>query len=38
MHQHNMICAEIDTGKRKLDVALTDGRLPLEADNNSAAT
>ena len=36
MHQHNMICAGIDTGKRKLDVALTDGRLPLEADNNSA--
>jgi transposase len=36
MHQHNMICAGIDTGKRKLDVALTDGRLPLEADNDSA--
>jgi transposase len=35
MPQHNMICAGIDTGKRKLDVALTDGRQRLEADNNS---
>jgi len=35
MRQHNMICAGIDTGKRKLDVALTDGRQQFEADNES---
>src|ERR1700676_3588124 len=36
MHQHNMVCAGIDTGKRKLDVALTDGEQRLQVDNNSA--
>lgn len=34
MHKHNMACAGIDTGKRKLDVALKDGRQRLTADNN----
>jgi transposase len=36
MQQHNMVCAGIDTGKRKLDVALTDGRRRLQTDNNAA--
>jgi transposase len=31
-----MVCAGIDTGKRKLDVALTDARQRLEADNDCA--
>jgi transposase len=35
MQQHNMVCAGIDTGKRKLDVALMDNRQRLRADNNS---
>ena len=34
MRKHNMVCAGIDTGKRKLDVALTDGQQQLAADNN----
>ena len=34
MRKHNMVCAGIDTGKRKLDVALADGRQRLAADNN----
>jgi transposase len=35
MHKHNMICAGIDTGKRKLDVALAGCLLRLQADNNA---
>jgi transposase len=35
MHQHNMVCAGIDTGKRKLDVALTEGPHRLQVDNDS---
>src|SRR5437899_1218540 len=35
MHQHNMICAGIDTGKRKLDVALAEGRHRLQVNNDS---
>ena len=34
MRKHNMVCAGIDTGKRKLDVALADGQQRLAADNN----
>jgi transposase len=34
MHQHNMVCAGIDTGKRKLDVALAGRPDRLQADNN----
>lgn len=34
MRNHNMVCAGIDTGKRKLDVALVEGRQRLQADNN----
>jgi transposase len=36
MAKHNMVCAGIDTGKRKLDVALTDARQRLQVDNNAA--
>lgn len=36
MHQHNIVCAGIDTGKRKLDVALMHDRQRLRADNNAA--
>jgi transposase len=34
MHQHTMVCAGIDTGKRKLDVALAGRPDRLQADNN----
>lgn len=34
MRKHNMVCAGIDTGKRKLDVALADGPQRLQTDNN----
>jgi transposase len=34
MHQHNMVCAGIDTGKRKLDVALTEGSHRLQVANS----
>jgi transposase len=34
MRKHNMVCAGIDTGKRKLDVALAEGLQRLVADNN----
>lgn len=34
MRKHNMVCAGIDTGKRKLDVALAEGPQQLVADNN----
>jgi transposase len=34
MRKHNMVCAGIDTGKRKLDVALAEGQQRLVADNN----
>lgn len=34
MRHHNTICAGIDTGKYKLDVALTEGAQRLQADNN----
>jgi transposase len=34
MRKHNMICAGIDTGKRKLDVALAAGPHRLQADNS----
>jgi transposase len=33
MRKHNMVCAGIDTGKRKLEVALTSGHR-LQVDNN----
>lgn len=33
MSKHNMVCAGIDTGKRKLDVALNDGSEQLQVDN-----
>jgi transposase len=36
MSKRITICAGIDTGKRKLDVALEAGRERLEVDNNSA--
>jgi transposase len=35
MSKHNMVCAGIDTGKRKLDVALTDSKHQLQADNDA---
>jgi transposase len=34
MRKHNMVCAGIDTGKRKLDVALAEGQHRLGTDNN----
>jgi len=34
MRKHNMICGGIDTGKRKLDVALTECLHRLQVDNN----
>jgi len=37
MNKHNMLCAGIDTGKRKLEVALTSG-LRLQIDNNAEGT
>jgi transposase len=36
MSKRTMICAGIDTGKRKLDIALEAGRERLEVDNNAA--
>jgi transposase len=36
MRNHNTICAGIDTGKRKLDVALAAGVQRLQVDNNPA--
>jgi len=36
MSKRTTICAGIDTGKRKLDIALAAGGERLEADNNSA--
>ena len=36
MSKRITICAGIDTGKRKLDVALEANRERLEVDNNSA--
>jgi transposase len=35
MQQHNTICAGIDTGKRKLDVAIAESPHRLQVDNNS---
>jgi transposase len=35
MHQRNTVCAGIDTGKRKLDVALAEGGQRLQADNTA---
>lgn len=34
MSKHTMICAGIDTGKRKLDVALAEGAQRLQIDND----
>jgi transposase len=34
MQKHNMICAGIDTGKRKLDVAIAENAHRLQVDNN----
>jgi transposase len=33
MSKHNMVCAGIDTGKRKLDVALAEGSQQLQVEN-----
>lgn len=35
MNKHNMVCAGIDTGKRKLDAALGEGRHQLQTDNDA---
>ena len=35
MQQHNTICAGIDTGKRKLDVAIAGSARRLQVDNDS---
>jgi transposase len=35
MRKHTMVCAGIDTSKRKLDVALAEGSHRLQTDNNS---
>lgn len=35
MQQHNTICAGIDTGKRKLDVAIAQGSHRLQVDNDA---
>src|SRR4029077_10524732 len=35
MHQHNMVCAGIDIGKHKLDVALTERSQQLQLGNSS---
>ena len=35
MSKHTMICAGIDTGKRKLDVALAESTHQLQVDNSS---
>jgi transposase len=34
MNKHTMVCAGIDTGKRKLDVALAEGPHRLQTDND----
>src|SRR5215813_2409252 len=34
MQKHNTICAGIDTGKRKLDVAIAESTHRLQIDNN----
>jgi transposase len=34
MSKHNMVCAGIDTGKRKLDVAVAESPHRLQADND----
>ena len=34
MQKHNTICAGIDTGKRKLDVAIAESAHRLQVDNN----
>lgn len=34
MRKHNMVCAGIDTGKRKLDVALDERSEQLQVDNS----
>ena len=34
MNKHSMVCAGIDTGKHKLDVALEEGSQRLEAANS----
>jgi transposase len=34
MSKHTMICAGIDTGKRKLDVALAEGARRMQCDND----
>jgi transposase len=36
MRKHTMICAGIDTGKRKLDVAIEGGAERLQVDNDAA--
>ena len=35
MSKHSMICAGIDTGKRKLDVALDERAEQLQVDNTA---
>jgi len=35
MRQHNMVCAGIDTGKRKLDVAIAGGPHRLQTGNDA---
>jgi transposase len=35
MRKHSMVCAGIDTGKYKLDVALNGSREQLQVDNNA---
>ena len=35
MSKHSMVCAGIDTGKRKLDVALNKGLAALQMDNTA---
>lgn len=35
MSKHSIVCAGIDTGKRKLDVALEERSRELQVENNS---
>ena len=35
MKKHSMVCAEIDTGKRKLDVAIDGRGVRLQVENNA---
>src|ERR1041385_3494275 len=35
MSKHNIVCAGIDTGKRKLDAALNGGKETLQVDNTA---